>query len=280
MYHLLVHFSGWKPDHGILTYDRVFENTDPKLVNAFKPSGRLDQSKIIRIPALLATETGGEGEQLVRVAYIDRVEEGKDINIYYHFDAEIPPIPNVRLQQMALELGIEGYELSRTHWAIKGVDLFRVLLMSQQAPKLSPKVFRLEEDSNTDDNLVSVMMPFASEYDKVYETLQGMSEKLRLRCLRADDIWQNEAVIQDVVSLICQSRIVICDCTGRNPNVFYETGIAHALGKDVILIAQNEHDIPFDLRHLRYVTYLDNDEGRKDLSDKLSQRIQTLKGQS
>jgi hypothetical protein len=105
-----------------------------------------------------------------------------------------------------------------------------------------------------------------------------------LTCLRADDIWEHDVIIQDIVSLIHRSRIVICDCTSRNPNVFYEAGIAHTLGKDVILIAQNESDIPFDLRHIRYVTYLNNNEGRENLAEKVSQRIQTLlrseKGQS
>ena len=72
-------------------------------------------------------------------------------------------------------------------------------------------------------------------------------------------------IIQDVVSLIDKSRVVICDCTGRNANVFYEIGIAHTLGREVILITQNEADIPFDLRHLRYVKYLNNAEGRQVL---------------
>jgi hypothetical protein len=57
-------------------------------------------------------------------------------------------------------------------------------------------------------------------------------------------------VIQTIVSLICQSGIIIADCSGRNANVFYEAGIAHMLGKDVILIAQSMADIPFDLQHL------------------------------
>lgn len=39
-------------------------------------------------------------------------------------------------------------------------------------------------------------------------------------------------------------------------------GIAHTLGKHVIPITQNAEDIPFDLRHHRYIRYLNNDEGR------------------
>jgi hypothetical protein len=83
--------------------------------------------------------------------------------------------------------------------------------------------------------------------------------------------------------LVCEtcvdrSRVVVCDCTGRNPNVFYETGIAHTLGREVILITQNEHDIPFDLRHLRHIRYLDNTEGRGALTEALQARMQTILG--
>jgi hypothetical protein len=96
------------------------------------------------------------------------------------------------------------------------------------------------------------------------------------RCRRADEIWESPAIIQDIVSLIDRSRVVICDCTGRNPNVFYEIGIAHTLGREVILITQIASDIPFDLRHLRYVHYLNNAEGLQTLCAALEKRLTAL----
>ncbi len=122
------------------------------------------------------------------------------------------------------------------------------------------------------------MVPFDSAFTDVYETIRVAAGDVGLRCRRADDIWENPAILQDVVSLIDRSRIVVCDCTGRNPNVFYEAGIAHTLGREVILITQSEHDIPFDLRHLRYVHYLNDSEGRSDLARALKDRMQTLVG--
>jgi hypothetical protein len=56
------------------------------------------------------------------------------------------------------------------------------------------------------------------------------------------------------------------------PNVFYEIGIAHTLGRDVILITQIEPDIPFDLLHLRYLHYLNNAEGLAALDARLRAR--------
>jgi hypothetical protein len=120
------------------------------------------------------------------------------------------------------------------------------------------------------------MMPFHPNFYAVYATLKHISEDAGLRCRRADDIWENPAVIQDVVSLIDRSSIVICDCTGRNLNVFYEIGIAHTLGREVILITQADADIPFDLRHLRYVRYLNNGEGLDALSKQLQPRLADL----
>jgi hypothetical protein len=79
-----------------------------------------------------------------------------------------------------------------------------------------------------------------------------------------------------VVSLIDQSRIVVCDVTGRNANVFYETGIAHTLGREVILIAQHQTDVPFDIAHIRYLEYLPNAQGQAALQAGLIARINTI----
>lgn len=84
------------------------------------------------------------------------------------------------------------------------------------------------------------------------------------------------AIIQDIFSLIFRSFIVVCDFTGKNPNVFYEAGIAHTLGKHVIPITQSEQDIPFDLQHHRYIKYLNNSEGLAELQKSLSSRFSTL----
>jgi hypothetical protein len=148
-----------------------------------------------------------------------------------------------------------------------------VLIRNTQSRRQRPNVFSIPDYEKIESTLVSAMMPFDTSYTAVYKSLKTTVEKVGLRCRRADDIWENPAVIQDVVSLIDRSRAVICDCTGRNPNVFYEIGIAHTLGRKVILITQNPADIPFDLRHLRYLPYLNNAEGRKALCEALETKL-------
>ena len=80
------------------------------------------------------------------------------------------------------------------------------------------------------------------------------------------------------MSIIARAKVVICDCSGKNSNVFYEAGIAHAIGKEVILITQSKQDVPFDLRHLRYIHYLPNDEGLRTLSMSLQVKLRSIRG--
>lgn len=274
MFNLLVKFNAWVQSVDTMYGGRVFEYTDERLVERFKPSGQLDYQALTTLPTLFVQETAGNDNALARVGTLLRVYlNGRDIAIEYVYDPDIPPIPNVTLEAYAGELGISNGQFSRTHWAIKDFDLFRTLLRHQQPRRTRPRVFQLADPESIEPTLVSAMMPFAPGFDAVYQSLQRVATDAGLRCRRADDIWENPAVIQDVVSLIDRSTVVICDCTSRNPNVFYEIGIAHTLGREVILITQSESDIPFDLRHLRYVTYLNNGEGLADLRARLAPRL-------
>jgi hypothetical protein len=66
---------------------------------------------------------------------------------------------------------------------------------------------------------------------------------------------------------------VVVDFTGRNPNVMYETGIAHTLGKHVVPISQSVGDVPFDMSHHRVLKYLPNKEGFEVLRNKLRSKL-------
>lgn len=137
----------------------------------------------------------------------------------------------------------------------------------------SPYVFQVPEKPQN-EKLVSVMLPFS--LNKTYETVKATCFELNLDCKKADDIWVNSTFIQDIFELIFMSKIVVADFTGKNPNVFYEVGIAHTLGKIVIPISQSIDDVPSDLRHHRVLKYLPNDEGYLMLKNDLVNRIKTI----
>ena len=118
------------------------------------------------------------------------------------------------------------------------------------------------------------MMPFDKQFEPAYRSIQLACRGLRLQTLPVDEIYLPKPIISDVFSTIMQSRLAICDLSGRNPNVLFETGLAHALNREVIMIVQNKEDTPFDLRHLRYFPCLPNGEGMEQLSKDLSASIQ------
>ena len=82
--------------------------------------------------------------------------------------------------------------------------------------------------------------------------------------------------MQDIFSLIFRAKSVVVDFSGKTPNVMYETGITHTLGKVVIPIMQNISDIPSDMGHHRALFYLHNREGLTDLTDKLAAKLRSV----
>lgn len=143
---------------------------------------------------------------------------------------------------------------------------------SEKRITFAPSVFQIPE-GNVELDLVALMIPFRAEFNSISAHVKAACSDVSLRLLRADDIWEESVIMQDVFNLIFKSRAVIVDFTGRNPNVMYETGIAHTLGKTVIPITQSIEDVPSDMGHHRALKYLGNAEGlvqlRRDLSSRL-----------
>lgn len=140
----------------------------------------------------------------------------------------------------------------------------------------APEVFKIPEGAiNT--NQVAVMMPFTKDFDEVYATIKESCESVGMKCHRADEVWKDSAIIQDVFDLIFTSSIIIADLSKKNPNVFYEMGIAHTLGKYVIPIAQSTDDIAFDVGHHRVLKYSLAGNGGTELKNKLISRLKTIK---
>jgi AbiJ N-terminal domain 5 len=176
------------------------------------------------------------------------------------------------LQKMG-EAGPENVNIIERFVARDGTNISSV--PTGQQIVFSPSVFEVPS-ARVESRLVSVMMPFEATFRPVYEAIKENLTEQGFQCLRADNIWEHSVVIQDIFSLIFRSFIVVCDFSGRNPNVFYEAGIAHTLGKHVIPITQNPADIPFDLQHHRYIKYLNNGEGRAELVNNLARRVAQL----
>lgn len=125
---------------------------------------------------------------------------------------------------------------------------------------------------------IFVLSPFSEPFNTIYnDHIKPTVEEMdNFTCLRADDIYDNRPIIEDIWRSINESKIIISELTGKNPNVFYETGIAHTIGKEVILITQLMDDIPFDLRHLRCIVYEYTPRGVQNLEVNLKNTILSI----
>ena len=99
-------------------------------------------------------------------------------------------------------------------------------------------------------------MPFGEGFDEIYGLfIAGAASEAGFDVVRADDIRSQQNILKDVIGGLANCSVVIADLTGSNPNVYYELGLAHALGKRVILLTQHVDELPFDLRSYRGIPY-------------------------
>lgn len=129
---------------------------------------------------------------------------------------------------------------------------------------------------SVDRNLCFIIMPFRDELKAVYNKIEEViTRDHNMKCLRADNIYTTGIIIQEIWTKICEAQIIIADATGKNTNVFYEMGLAHAIDKDIIILTQSMDYIPFDLQHRGILKYDINK--LDDLTDSLSKHIEKMK---
>ena len=147
----------------------------------------------------------------------------------------------------------------------------------------NPEVFLSRAYPERSRRTCFVIMPFRSEteadrriQDVYNHHILPIAEKCGLDCTRADDrryFRNGRPIMEQIWRAICTADIVIGEFTTANPNVTYEAGIAHTIGKPLIGLVQDMSDVPFDYRHLRFITYTTTHDGYVKLDDDLETEI-------
>jgi hypothetical protein len=127
---------------------------------------------------------------------------------------------------------------------------------------------------------IFMIMPFLPTYDYLYQgIMKPLCADLKLTIRRGDEFQSSRgSIMEEVWAALNACRFVIAEISGGNDNVFYELGIAHTLNKPAILITQAKRpeEVPFDVRHLRYLQYDNTMDGGTRLRDSLKTAIQRL----
>ena len=160
--------------------------------------------------------------------------------------------------------GIETIVNSQLGIAMGGVD-GEVLVKDIHVKGTTPQIF--------------VVMQFTEQYNELYnEVIRPTCESYGYECIRADDMYTNKLIIEDIVQYIKESSIVIADITPNNPNVFYEVGYAHGSGKPTILLSDKKREqVPFDVSGFRTLFYDNTIGGKAVIEERLKKHLDNIK---
>lgn len=121
-----------------------------------------------------------------------------------------------------------------------------------------------EDDSETRERsnklLKHVISPVVS--DKGYDSI------------RADQIAEPGLITSQIIQHVAEDALVVADLTERNPNVFYELAIRHALRRPLVQMISRGERIPFDVAGMRTIEVdiqdLDSvDRAKQELADQI-----------
>jgi hypothetical protein len=177
----------------------------------------------------------------------------------------------------------ERFDRNLQQEALRHLPIFKSILVraGYQLPedhtiRVTP-YFRTR-DLRIDTHRCFVLMPFNVPLSRRIfdEILKPLFETCGLGATRADNMWGAD-IMEDVWRAINESFVIVADVTGRNANVFYELGIAHTLGKNVILLTQDDRDVPFDIARFRYIKYEDNLDGYRVLQQQIPEFIEQMR---
>jgi hypothetical protein len=129
------------------------------------------------------------------------------------------------------------------------------------------------------ESRVFVVMQFGEPYDSLYrEVIKPVSQEMGFKAVRGDDVFRPGIILQDIWRDIVSSDVIIAEITPANPNVFYELGLAHAMGKQTVLLANRQIDkLPFDVSGYRVIFYDDTIGGKRDVERTLRLHLQNIR---
>ena len=125
-----------------------------------------------------------------------------------------------------------------------------------------------------------MVMPFNDRIaEDIYKnsTCQIM-ERYGMNVVRADSIFSANPIFDDIIAAIEQAALVLVDISARNPNCFYELGVAHTLKRSrTIMITHDDYNsAPFDIAHFRIIQYSDSIAGKTKYEECLRRTVSSV----
>ena len=207
----------------------------------------------------VATLSSNRWENFQTAAYGTPPPVGRDILI------------KVTVAGSQVMMWIDDVEVVRGTFPIRRAQL-TILFMGQKP--VEAELLSLE----TTKNVAFIVMQFTDEFNSLYkEVITPVCSAYGFTPVRADDIYNNGLIVEDIARSIRESALVIADITPDNPNVYYEVGYAHGLGKPTILLAERRREaLPFDVSGFRTIFYENTIGGKALVEERLRKHIANL----
>lgn len=130
-----------------------------------------------------------------------------------------------------------------------------------------------EKELTVDPKLVLMLTPFDRSFDQTYQSVVETCRRVGLTCVRGDEEDAHGDILTHILKIMVKARLVVANIGSRNPNVYYELGIAHAMDKPTILISETLNEIPFDIQSKRILIYNDPSELETKLPETLARAL-------
>lgn len=130
-------------------------------------------------------------------------------------------------------------------------------------PTFSQRIF--EPRPNTS----MVIMPLEAYWSEtLWMHIQTTLQSVGFDCIRAEPLFTEDVLERNWI-MINEAQLIIVDVTYKQPEVFYLLGVAHTLGKRIIIVSQHKRDVPQDFNHMQQIVYDNNIPGLRMLAEGL-----------
>lgn len=113
-----------------------------------------------------------------------------------------------------------------------------------------------------------VIVPSDKEFNPIKEVMKGVSKEINAQLISSQQI-ATSPLEDSIYSEITKVDLVIADISQPKPDIFYEIGLAHAMGKPIIFLIQK--DAAANIAYLRSglsISYTTTNEGLSEFRDR------------
>jgi len=261
-----------QPPHAVLKCDIEFEQgivecevfpTEPEsrcqLVLAAGNSDLFAGFNVQGAPYGFAAFRNNQWEPIGGVGHGSQIEANK-----WHKLKIVANGSNLSLHVNDVEVGRASQQLSKGQLGIYLQGVGATSLRNMRTHSAEPVCF--------------VVMQFSSEFNELFsEVIRPTCENFGYKVIRADDYYSTGLIIEDITRSIREASVVIADITPDNPNVFYEVGFAHGIGKPTILLSDRKREkLPFDVSGFRTLFYDNTIGGKSAAQERLSRHLEAI----